>query len=67
LGAELSEVEVRASAVSDIHGLPETLLGVVSIEDNAVEDDGDTLEYDFDEAADKRPRLIRCQLRVGKR
>ena len=36
LRAELGEVEVRTSAVTDVHGFAEALLGVVSIEDDAV-------------------------------
>ena len=41
LGAELGEVEIGAGAVTDVHGLAETLLGVVSIEDYAVKEDRD--------------------------
>jgi hypothetical protein len=33
---KLSEVEVRTSIVIDIYGLPEALLGVVSIKDHQV-------------------------------
>jgi hypothetical protein len=51
LRAELSEVEIGTSTVTDVHGLPETLLGVVSVEDDAIEDDGDALEDDFDQTA----------------
>jgi len=51
LRAQLSQVEIRTSPVTNIHGLPETLLGVVSVEDNAVKQDRDALKNDFDEAA----------------
>ena len=51
MGPELSEVEIGASAVSDIHGLPETLLGIVSVEDDAIEEDCDAFKNDFDETA----------------
>jgi len=57
LGAQLGEVEVRAGAVTDVHGFAKALLGVVSVEDNTVEDDGDTFEDDFDETTYERPTL----------
>jgi hypothetical protein len=51
LRAELSEVEIGSSAVTDVHGLPETLLRVVPVEYDSVQDDRNTLENDFNEAA----------------
>lgn len=57
LRAQLGEVEIRAGAVTDVHGLAKTLLGVVSVEDDGVEEDGDALQDDFNEAANQRPRL----------
>jgi len=51
LRTQLSEVEIRSSAVSDVHGLSETLLRVVSVEDDTVKDDGDALEDDLNETA----------------
>jgi hypothetical protein len=51
LRAELGEVEIGSSAVTDVHGLPETLLGVVPVEYDSVQDDCNTLENDFNEAA----------------
>jgi hypothetical protein len=43
LRTELSEVEIGTGAVADVHGLAETLLGVITVEDDAVKNDGDTL------------------------
>jgi hypothetical protein len=47
----LSEVEIGTGAVTDVHRLAETLLGVVTVEDNAVKNDGDAFQDDLDEAA----------------
>jgi hypothetical protein len=55
LRAQLSEVEVGTSAVANIHRLPETLLGVVSVENHGVKKDRDTLENDLDKAAHQGP------------
>jgi hypothetical protein len=55
--AKLSEVEIRTSMVTDIHGLPEALLGVVSVKDHRVKQDRDTLENNFNEAAHQGLRL----------
>ena len=57
LRAQLGEVEVRASFVADVHGLAELAFGVVAVEDDAIDDNGDGLDDDFDDAADKGPGL----------
>ena len=51
LSAQLGEVQVGAGLVSHVHGLPEALLGVVPVEDDAVEDDCDGFKNDLDQAA----------------
>jgi hypothetical protein len=51
LRPELGEIEVGTGLVSHVHGLPEALLGVVSVEDDGIEDDGDALENDLDQTA----------------
>jgi hypothetical protein len=57
LGAKLREVEIRTSTVTDIHGLPEALLGIVSVKDHRVKQDRDILENNFNEAAHQGLRL----------
>ncbi len=57
LRAELGEIEVGTGAVTNVHRLAEALLGVVSIEDDGVEDDSNALEDNFDDATDKCPVL----------
>lgn len=57
LGAELSEIEIGARSVADVHGFAELALAVETVEDNAINDDGDGFHDDFDDAADKRPVL----------
>ena len=52
LGAKLGEIEIRACAVADIHGLVEAALGVDTVGDNAIDGDGDDFDDDFDEGAD---------------
>lgn len=56
--AQLSEIEVGAGAVADVHGFAEALLAVVAVEDNAVEDDGYGFEDNLDDAADEGPILF---------
>lgn len=51
LGAELGQVKIGTRAVADVHGFAEALLGVISVEDNAVEDDGYAFEDHFNQAA----------------
>jgi hypothetical protein len=60
LGAELGEVQVRAGAVAHGHGLAELALGPEAVEDDAVNDDAEKLDDDFDDAADKCPVLSGC-------
>jgi hypothetical protein len=57
LGAELSEVEIGTSAVTQIHGLEETSLGVVTVEDDAVKNDAEGLDDNLNDDADKSPVL----------
>jgi hypothetical protein len=51
----LGEIEIGASAITDVHGLAKTLLGIVSVEDDSVQDDCDALDYDLNQTANKRP------------
>jgi hypothetical protein len=51
LRAKLSEVKIGTSTITDIHGLSETLLRVVSVENDGVKKNRDALENDFNEAA----------------
>ena len=53
LGAELSEIEIRAGFVSDIHRLPELAFRVEAVEDDGIDGDGDSLDDDLNEAADQ--------------
>jgi len=57
LRAKLSEVKVGAGAVTNVHGLAETLLRVVSVEHDAVKNDAYALENNLDDAAHERPGL----------
>lgn len=57
LRAKLGEIEIGASSVSDVHGLVQAALGVVSVEDDAVEQDADDLDDDLDDDADEGPVL----------
>lgn len=57
LRAKLGEIEVGTSSVSDVHGLVQTTLGVVSVKDDAVEQDADDLDDDLDDDADEGPVL----------
>jgi hypothetical protein len=53
----LSKVEIRACFVPHIHGLAELALGVVTVEDNAVQGDNEGLYDNFDDTADQGPGL----------
>jgi hypothetical protein len=55
LGTELGEVKIGAGAVTDVHGLAQALLGVITVEDDGVEDDGDEFYNDLNNAADEGP------------
>jgi hypothetical protein len=57
LRAKLSEIEVGAGSVSGVHGLVEAALGVVSVKNDAVEQDADDLDHDLDDDADEGPVL----------
>ncbi|KAL2282891.1 hypothetical protein FJTKL_10266 [Diaporthe vaccinii] len=58
LRPELCEVEVGAGLVAHVHGLHELSLGVVTVEDDRVQGNGDDLDDDFDDHADQRPILL---------
>lgn len=64
LAAELGEVEVGPRAVSQVHGLGEAALGVVAVEDDAVQDDADGLNDDLDDDADQGPVLQAADERI---
>lgn len=53
----MCEIEIGAGLVADGHGLSELPLGPESVEDDAIDDDAEHFDYDFDDAADKRPIL----------
>jgi hypothetical protein len=57
LRAELSEVEIGAGFVPEVHGFPQLVFAVEAIEDDGVDSDGDYFHDDFDEAADEGPVL----------
>lgn len=57
LRSKLSKVQIRASAVTLHHGLPELPLGPESVEDNAVDGDDEHFDDDLDDAAHKSPVL----------
>jgi hypothetical protein len=56
----LGKVEVGAGLVADGHGLPQLPLGPESVEDDAVYDDTESFDDDFNDAADKGPILDDC-------
>lgn len=57
LAAELSKVKIGTGAVSHVHGLEKASLGVVAVEDDAVEEDGEDLDDDLDDDANHGPVL----------
>lgn len=57
LAAKLSKVKIRAGAVSHVHGLEKALLGVVAVEDDAVKENGEEPNNDFDDHANHGPVL----------
>lgn len=58
LGAELGEIEIGAGLVAHVHGLVQLSLGVVPVEDDAVETDADDFHHDLDDDADQGPVLV---------
>lgn len=48
---------VRADLVACVHCFAELVLGVVTVEDDAVDDNCDGLDDNFDDAANEGPRL----------
>lgn len=60
LHAELSEIEIVPSPVTEIHRLLESLLGVEAIKDDSVDDDGNGLDDDLDDDANQGPILNVC-------
>jgi hypothetical protein len=61
LGAELGEVHVGSGAITEIHGLGQASLGVVAVEDDTVQCDGDDLNDDLDDDANQSPVLETAQ------
>jgi hypothetical protein len=59
LSAELSKIKIRASLIAGIHRLAELPLGVVSVEYDTIDDDGESFYNDFDDAANQGPGLKR--------
>lgn len=57
LAAELSEIEVRAGAIAEVHRFVEAAFGVVAVEDDAVDGDGDDFDDDLDQGANEGPAL----------
>ena len=57
LRAKLGKVKVRTGAITNIHGLAQALLGVVSVEYNAVKNNTDAFEDNLDKRAYQGPRL----------
>jgi hypothetical protein len=53
----LSQVQIRTGAVTHIHGLCQAALGVVAVEDDAVERDADDLDDNLNDDADESPVL----------
>ena len=56
----MGKVEIRSGTVAHGHGLAKLALGPEAVEDDSVEGDNKNLDYDFDDAADKRPVLVDC-------
>jgi hypothetical protein len=61
LRAQLSEVHVGPGAITEIHGLGKATLGVVAVEDDAVQSDGDDFNDNLDDDADESPVLETAQ------
>jgi hypothetical protein len=57
LAAELSKVKIGTGAVSHVHGLEKASLGVVAVEDDAVEENGENLDDNLDDDANHGPIL----------
>jgi hypothetical protein len=57
LTAELSEVKIGTGAVSHVHGLEKALLGIVAVEDDAVEENGENLDDNLYDDANHGPVL----------
>lgn len=57
LGSELSEVEIRACAIAEIHRLMKLTLRVEPVEDYSIDGNGNHFDNDFDKGADERPIL----------
>lgn len=57
LAAELGEVEIGSSTVSHVHRLEKASLCVVTVEDDAVEEDTENLDDHLDDDADHGPVL----------
>ena len=57
LRAQLSEIEIRAGAVTDVHALVELTFGPEAVENHGVDGYGDGFNDDFDDGADQGPIL----------
>ena len=57
LSPELSEIEIRACPVAEIHGLVKLPFGPVSVEDHPIERDDNDFDHNFDDCADQGPML----------
>lgn len=53
----MGEVEVGAGFIAVVHCLAELTLGVVAVEDDTVDGNCDSLDNDFNDAADNGPGL----------
>lgn len=57
LSSQLSEVEIRACAIAEVHRLMKLPLRVEPVEDNPIDGNGNYFDNNFDEGADERPVL----------
>lgn len=58
LSPELSEIEIGACAVAEIHGLVKLPLSPVPVEDHPIECNDNDFNHDFNDCADQGPRLL---------
>lgn len=57
LAPELSEVEIGAGAIAEIHRLVKLPLRPIPVEDHPVKRNNNYFDHDFDDCADQRPSL----------
>jgi hypothetical protein len=53
----LSEIQIRAGLVTSIHGLHETTLGPETVSNDAIDEQDENFNDDFDDGADETPVL----------